>query len=47
MKWGKNSNNAAHKLTELVGRVAGVRGISVLLTIVAFSLLVGATFKWG
>lgn len=47
MKWGKSSNNAAHKLTELVGRVAGVRGISILLTIAVFSLLIGATAKWG
>lgn len=47
MKWGGNSNKAGEKMTELVGKVFGVRGLSILLSIVAFSLLVGASQKWG
>ncbi len=46
MKWGGYSNKAANKVTEAVSKVFGVRGLSILLSVVAFALLVGATHKW-
>lgn len=46
MKWGKNSNKAGEKLTQMIGKVFGVRGISILLGITAFALLVSAMHKW-
>lgn len=45
MKWG-NSNKAGEKLTELVGNVFGTRGLTILLGISTFALLVGAINKW-
>lgn len=47
MKWGKKSSKVGKKLTELVGKVFGVRGVSILLGIAVFALLVGANHKWG
>jgi len=47
MKWGEDSDKTANKITELVGNVFGAKGISVLLSIAAFALLAGASFKWG
>lgn len=47
MKWGEHSDKAANKITELVGKVFGVRGVSILLGIAAFALLAGAHVKWG
>ncbi len=47
MKWGEHSDKAANKVTELVGNVFGAKGLSILLSITAFSLLAGATYKWG
>ncbi|MCF7891338.1 hypothetical protein K9M78_08985 [Candidatus Bipolaricaulota bacterium] len=46
MKWGGSSNKAGEKLTELVGKAFGVRGLSILVTIAAFALLIGANHKW-
>ena len=46
MKWGGNSNKAGEKITELVGKVFGARGLSILLGISTFALLVGAIHKW-
>ncbi len=46
MKWGGNSNKAGEKVTEFVGKVFGARGLSILVTIAAFALLVGAFNKW-
>ncbi|MCF7876346.1 hypothetical protein K9M06_04745 [Candidatus Bipolaricaulota bacterium] len=46
MKWGENSNKAGEKVTELVGKVFGARGLSILLGIATFALLVGAISKW-
>lgn len=46
MKWGGNSNKSGEKLTELIGKVFGVRGLTILLGISAFALLVGAVNKW-
>ncbi len=47
MKWGEKSNKAGEKLTELVGKTFGARGLSILLGIAVFALLAGATHKWG
>jgi len=47
MKWGESSDKAANKITELVGNFFGAKGLSILLTITAFSLLAGAHIKWG
>ncbi|MBS3791449.1 hypothetical protein KGY77_02210 [Candidatus Bipolaricaulota bacterium] len=46
MKWGEHSNKAAEKVTETLGKVFGVRGLSVLLTVGVFALLSGAIHKW-
>lgn len=46
MKWGENSNKAGEKITELVGKVFGARGLSILLSITTFALLIGAIHKW-
>ena len=47
MKWGENSDKAGEKLTEIVGNLFGAKGISILLGVATFALLVGATHKWG
>ena len=47
MKWGEHSDKAASKITELVGNVFGAKGVSILMSIAAFALLAGASFKWG
>ena len=47
MKWGGHSNKAAEKLTEVIGKIFGAKGLSILLTIATFALLVGAVNKWG
>lgn len=46
MKWGGYSNKAAEKLTETVGKIFGVKGLSILLSIGVFALLSGAIHKW-
>ena len=47
MKWGKNSGETADKLTEIIGEIFGARGLSVLMTVATFALLIGAINKWG
>jgi hypothetical protein len=47
MKWGGNSNKAADKLTEAIGKIFGAKGLSILLSIATFALLVSAGVKWG
>ncbi len=46
MKWGGSSKKAGEKITEIVGKVFGARGLSILLGIATFALLVGAINKW-
>lgn len=47
MKWGEGSNKAGEKITDIVGKVFGARGLSILLGISIFALLVGGINKWG
>ena len=47
MKWGKNSKQVGDKLTQLVGKVFGAKGLSVLVSVSLFALLVSAMHKWG
>ena len=47
MKWGKNSNKAGDKITEFVGKIFGAKGLSILLGISTFALLISAVSKWG
>ena len=47
MKWGGISNKAGDKLTEAIGKVFGVKGLSILLSVTTFALLVSAVSKWG
>ncbi|MBS3814611.1 hypothetical protein KGY63_04445 [Candidatus Bipolaricaulota bacterium] len=46
MKWGGTSNKAGEKVTKMVGKAFGVRGLSILVAIAAFALLIGASHKW-
>lgn len=46
MKWGKNSKKAAEKLTETVANFFGAKGLSILLGVTTFALLVSAISKW-
>jgi len=46
MKWGGNSNKAGEKLTEVIGKFLGVKGLSILLGVSAFAFLVSAISKW-
>lgn len=47
MKWGGNSSKVADKLTKTIGNIFGAKGLSILLTIATFALLIGAVNKWG
>lgn len=47
MKWGGYSNEATEKFNKTLGKLFGAKGVSILLAIAVFSLLVGATSKWG
>lgn len=47
MKWGDNSKKSAEKLTETIGKFFGAKGLSILLGVTTFALLVSAVSKWG
>jgi len=46
MKWGGNSNKAGDKLTEIIGKFFGAKGLSILLGVATFAFLVSAVSKW-
>ncbi len=46
MKWGRSSEKAENKITELVGNFFGAKGLYVMATLILFVLVTGAGFKW-
>lgn len=46
MKWGSSSEKAENKITELVGKFFGARGLYILAILILFALVTGAGLKW-
>lgn len=47
MKWGKYSSKVENRVTGLLSKVIGTKGLYILLVLAALVLLSGANDKWG
>ena len=47
MKWEIHASKAENKVTKLLNKVVGTRGLYILLVLAALVLLSGASDKWG